>query len=184
VRLAPALAVLLAATPPLALSLSKGERTPSKPAARSLDDQRTAIAQELVRLGATLQAEIEAGNVDAVATRIPQDGLRCGERVLPRERVLRDLRGPDTWLHAVLFGAPNESARRGEPASLRAFLAGAKEVAVLVAFARDARAGPAGRPCLDYRAKDLVNPARPFCFEKQGGTWWLTQSLYPCGPPE
>jgi hypothetical protein len=187
VRLAPALAVLLAALPTAAPSRSKGERASAKPApsaGRPLDDQRAAVAQELARVGAALQAEIEAGNVDALAARIPREGLRCGERVLPRDRVLRDLRGPDTWLHGVLFGAPGEAARRGEPTSLRAFLSGAKEVAVLVAFARDARAGPAGRPCLDFRAKDLVNPARSFCFEEQGGTWWLTQSLYPCGPLE
>lgn len=166
--LAPALALLLAAG------------APARPAAGA-EAQRAAIAQELVKLGAALQAEIEAGDAEAVAARVPEDGLRCGERVLPRARVLRDLRGPGTWLNGVLFGDPGAPAPRGEPASLRAFFAEAKEVAVLVAFARDPAAGAVGRPCLDFRARGLVNPARPFCFEKRKGRWWLTQSLYPCG---
>ncbi|ACG75332.1 conserved hypothetical protein [Anaeromyxobacter sp. K] len=146
----------------------------------TLDARREAIAQELLRIGGALQREIEAGDVGAVLARVPAEGLRCAGQVVPRARVERDLREPSRWLHQTLFGAP-EGAGGGAPASLRALLVRAKEVAVMVSFRRDPRAGPVGRPCLEFRARDLVNPAPPFCFEKQGRRWWLTESLYPCG---
>lgn len=146
----------------------------------TLDARREAIAQELLRLAGALQREIEAGDAGALLARVPADGLRCAGQVVPRARVERDLREPSRWLHRTLLGPP-EGADRGAPASLRAFLGQAKEVAVMVTFRRDPRAGPVGRPCLEFRARDLVNPAPPFCFEKQGRRWWLTESLYPCG---
>lgn len=141
--------------------------------------ERAAIAEEMVRLGAQLERELARRDVDALVARLPAAGLRCGDRTVPRARVERDLRTPGAWLHDVLLG--EAAARPGAPASLRAFLAAAREIAVLVAFARDPRAGPVGRPCLDFRAPELVNPARPFCFEREGGRWVFTQSLYPCG---
>ncbi|GAO04196.1 hypothetical protein [Anaeromyxobacter sp. PSR-1] len=148
------------------------------PREATLDARREAIAQEVIRLGAALQREIEAGDAGALLARVPADGLRCAGQVVPRARVERDLRDPSRWLHRTLFG-PSDGGRA--PGSLRAFLGRAKEVAVLVSFRRDPRAGPVGRPCLEFRARDLVNPAPPFCFEKQGRRWWLTESLYPCG---
>lgn len=177
-----------AAAPLLALALAAGPGAGGAPpvpvaprAERALEARREAIAQELVKLGAVLQREIEAGDPGALAARVPAAGLRCAGQVVPRARVERDLREPSRWLHRTLFGAPGAAPGRGAPESLRAFLARAKEVAVMVTFRRDPRAGPVGRPCLEFRARDLVNPAPPFCFEQQGRRWWLTESLYPCG---
>lgn len=144
-----------------------------------LERRRAAIADELVRLGARLQREIEAGDVEALLARVPESGLRCAGRVVPRARVARDLRTPGSWLNAVLIGTPG--APPGPPRSLRAFFGAAPEVAVLVSFRRDARAGALGLPCLEYRARDVAPPRVTLCFEARAGRWWFTESLYPCG---
>ncbi len=101
--------------------------------------------------------------------------------MVPRARVEHDLRAPGSWLHGVLFGGSGYTPPRGAPGSLADLLARAREVAILVAFQADPRAGALGRPCLDFRARDMATPGVPFCFEQRGGRWWLTESLYPCG---
>jgi hypothetical protein len=172
------LALLLA----LAVAAAPGPAG-AAPAARSADPlerRREAIAGELVKLGARLQREIEAGDVEAILARVPAGGLRCAERIVPRARVARDLRDPGSWLRATLLGPPGRPPAV-PPRSLRAFFAAAREVAVLVSFQRDARAGPVGLPCLEYRARDVAAPQVPLCFESRGGRWWLAESLYPCG---
>jgi hypothetical protein len=100
--------------------------------------------------------------------------------VVPKARVARDLRDPRSWLHGVFFGGPGFTPSPGMAPSLRALLRDAPEVQALVAFRRDARAGPLGRPCLDFRIRDLATPGAPLCFEARDGAWWLTESLYPC----
>jgi hypothetical protein len=147
----------------------------------ALEQQRAAIAKEVVQLGAELQRRIEAGDAEALVARVPADGLRCAGTIVPREKVARDLRGPERWLHRVFFGAPGTKQRPDAAPSLAAFLRSADEVAIVVSFQRDARAGPAGRPCIDYRVKDRATPGAPLCFEKRDGRWWFTESLYPCG---
>ncbi len=177
----------------LAMAAAPGARAADAPAAAPgaapgaarrpadpLERRRAAIADELVKLGARLQREIEAGDVEALLARVPAVGLRCADQVVPRARVVRDLRDPGSWLHATLLGAPGAPAA-GPPRSLRAFFAAAPEVAVLVSFRRDARAGALGLPCLEYRARDLAPPRVPLCFEARAGRWWFTDSLYPCG---
>jgi hypothetical protein len=178
----------------LALLASAAPARPSPPAAPAagkpsvapptdpLERRRAEIADEMVRLGARLQKEIEAGDVGAVLARVPPEGLACGDRLVPRAKVERDLRDPVSWLHGVVFGAPGAApASAGRATSLRGFFAVAKEVAVMVTFRRDPVAGAVGRPCLDFRARDLPTPGVPFCFVSRGGKWWLTESLYPCG---
>jgi hypothetical protein len=146
-----------------------------------VDQRRAEVAKALVRLGAELRRQILAGDVDALLARVPPEGLRCGDRLVPRAKVARDLRGSGTWLHTVFFGAPGAPSSPRAPASLAAFLASDHDVAIVVTFRPDARAGPVGRPCIDYRAKDVVTPGAPLCFEERGGRWWFTESLYPCG---
>lgn len=170
-----------------ALALVAGpvaEATPAaKPDAKAAKDpleaRRAEIAREVMPLGARIQREIEAGDVQALLARIPPEGLRCGGRVVPRARVERDLRTEGTWLHAALFGGPGAPAPPGQPSSLKAFFAAAKEVAVLVGFREDP-GSPVGLPCLEFRARDIVTPGAAFCFERKGGRWWFTESLYPC----
>jgi hypothetical protein len=159
----------LAAPPPGALS------------AQQVEQRRAEIARDLVRLGAELQREIVAEDADALLARVPAEGLRCAGRVVPRAKIARDLRGDGTWLHTVFFGAPGAAQRPGAPASLAAFLRTQREVAIAVSFHPDPRAGPVGRPCLDYRAKGVATPGAPLCFERRDGRWWFTESLYPCG---
>jgi hypothetical protein len=154
--------------------------TPEKPAS-GLDRRREAIARELVRLGAALQAEIERGDVAALVARVPPEGLRCRGRTVPKARVARDLAAPGSWLHGVFFGGPGYAPGARTPPSLAALFRSGREIAVLVSFQRDPRAGPAGRPCLDFRAKDVGTPGAPLCFEQRAGRWWFTESLYPCG---
>lgn len=161
------LAALLAAAPAVA--------------ADPLDARRQVIASEVTRVGAELQRAIEAGDTGALLARVPASGLRCGARVVPREKVRRDLQDPRSWLHGALVGGAGYAPPRGGPASLRAFFEHAREIAVAVSFLSDPRAGPVGRPCLEYRSHDTVAPAVPLCFEARGGRWWLTDSLYPCG---
>lgn len=178
------LALALAAAP-AARAGGEPEAPPPPAAARArpadpLERRRAAVADELVKLGARIQREIEAGDVEALLARVPAGGLRCADRVVPRARVARDLRTPGSWLHAALLGAPG-APPPGPPRSLRAFFGAAPEVAVLVSFRRDARAGALGLPCLEYRARDLSPPRVPLCFEARGGRWWFTESLYPCG---
>jgi hypothetical protein len=168
-----ALAVLLAAAPAAARA------PPAAPV--DVEQRRAEVAKALVRLGAELRRQIAAGDVDALVARVPPDGLRCAGRLVPRAKVARDLRGDGTWLHGVFFGGPGAPARPGAPASLADFLRTAPEIAILVTFRPDPRAGPAGRPCIDYRAKDVPTPGGPLCFEERGGRWWFTESLYPCG---
>jgi hypothetical protein len=170
-----ALALALAAAP-----IAPAAASPAGPE-QALEKRRAGIAEELIRLGAAIQREIERGDVEALVARVPPDGLRCGGRVVPRARVARDLRAPGSWLHGFFFGGPAAPDARGQPGSLRALFAAAPEIAVLVAFRRDARAGPVGRPCLDFRAKRLATPGAPLCFEARDGRWWFTESLYPCG---
>ncbi len=183
-----ALALLLASTvaaaaraaPADAKAPGRGPQPPATAPADPLDARRAAVADELMKLGAALQREISRGDVEALLARVPAGGLRCGEGTVPRAHVARDLRAPGSWLHGVLFGGPGYAPPPGGPASLRAFFDGAREIAVLVSFRRDPRAGALGRPCLEYRARDLSTPGAPFCFEPAGGRWWLTASLYPC----
>jgi hypothetical protein len=167
---AAALAVVLAVAAPRAAGAPPAD----------LEQRRGEIAKELVRLGAELQREVLREDVDALLARVPPDGLRCAGRVVPRAKVGRDLRGGETWLHAVFFGGPGAAAPPRGPASLAAFLRTAREIAVVVTFEPDPRAGPVGRPCLDFRAKDLPTPGAPLCFERRDGRWWFTESLYPC----
>lgn len=145
----------------------------------SLDDRRKAIATEMVKLGASLRRSIEAGSVEAILARVPAAGLRCGDRVVPRVRVEHDLRTRGSWLHEVMFGDAGASPRA--PRSLRAFFKAVPDTAIVVGFRRDPTAGAIGRPCLDYRAEGFATPGSPLCFDRRGGTWWLIDSLYPCG---
>jgi hypothetical protein len=145
------------------------------------EKRRGEIAKALVRIGAQLRRQIVAGDVDALVARVPPDGLRCAGRLVPRAKVARDLKSDGSWLHGVFFGASGAPARAGAPASLALFLRTAPEVAIVVTFRVDPSAGPEGRPCIDYRAKDVPTPGGPLCFEERGGRWWFTESLYPCG---
>jgi hypothetical protein len=150
------------------------------PAKDPLDARREAVANELLKLGAALQRAIEAGDAAPLLARVPDDGLRCGDRLVPKARVARDLRAPRAYLHGVFFGGPGYAPPAGTAPSLRALLREAPEVQALVSFRRDARAGPLGRPCLQFRARDRATPPAPLCFERREGRWWLTESLYPC----
>jgi hypothetical protein len=163
--------VALAAAPPA---------SPPPPGDPALEARREKIAEEILRVGAALRREIEAGDVTAVAARVPPSGLRCAGRIVPRDRVARDLGNPRSWLHGLLFGGPGYVPAAGAPASLRQFFRNAPEIGVLVAFQRDPRAGPVGRPCLDFRAPTLPTPGTPFCWERVSGRWMFTESLYPC----
>ena len=155
------------------------------PAARAgpspaVEQRREQVARELIRLGGELQRAIETKDVEALAARIPRGGLRCGARVVPRERVVSDLRSEGSWLHGVFFGGPGHVPSPRVARSLREFFREAREVAVLVAFRKDVGAGALGLPCIDYRAPGLGTPGAPLCFEKRAGRWWFTESLYPC----
>ena len=169
-----------------ALGLALPAADPSPPAATPpaavdpLEVSRARIAAELVAIGGELQRAIVAGDAGPILARVPAGGLRCAGEVVPKARVSRDLRAPASWLHGVVFGPPGPPPP-GPPASLRAFLAAAKDLAVVVSFQPDRLAGPEGRPCLDFRTKGVTTPGVPFCFSRDGGRWWLTESLYPCG---
>ncbi len=157
----------------VALSLAAGKPGPS------LEDQRAEVAKEILTLAGRIQREIEAGDVAALVARVPPEGLRCGGRVVPRSRVERDLRAEGSWLHGVFFGGPGAATEEGQPSSLKALFATAKEIAVVVGFREDPRS-QLGIPCADYRAKGTVTPGAPLCFERRGGRWWFSESLYPC----
>lgn len=172
------LAALLASAPAAAKPPPDGEPPPAKK--DPLEPRREAVANEILKLGVVLQRAIEASDPAPLLARVPEDGLRCAGRVVPKARVARDLRAPRSWLHGVLFGGPGHVPRAGTAPSLRALLRGAPEVQALVSFRRDERAGALGRPCLEYRARDLATPVAPLCFESRGGRWWLVESLYPC----
>jgi hypothetical protein len=169
-----ALAVLLALA-------TAAEPAPPRETQATVEARRSAIAKELVDLGARLERSIVSHDVEALVARVPETGLRCGRRVVPREKVARDLRSEASWLHGAFFGGQGATAEAGRPASLAAFFRTAKEVAVLVSFQPDPRVGPVGRPCIDFRAKGIPTPGAPLCFESQGGRWWFAHSLYPCG---
>jgi hypothetical protein len=165
-----------------ALALLAGAaRAAAPPADDALDRKRAAIAKDLLRLGADLQREIERGDTAALLARVPDAGLRCGDRTLPKAHVARDLASANSWLHGVLFGGPGYAPPPGTAPSLAALLRGPGEVAMVVSFVRDPRAGDVGRPCLDFRVKGVGTPGVPICFEQQGGRWWIVDSLYPCG---
>ncbi len=160
---------------PLLLALTLAAPKPEP----TLEQRRADIAKQILQLAGHLQREIEAGDVAALVARVPADGLRCGDTVVPRARVEHDLRAEGSWLHGVLFGGPGASAPAGQPSSLKALFATAKEIAVLVAFREDPRS-EVGIPCLDYHAKGTITPGAPLCFELRNGKWWFTESLYPC----
>ncbi len=163
----------------LALTLAAPARAPAGTDAKA-EQRRAEIAKQILQLAGELQREIEAGNVGALVARIPPAGLRCGGARVPRARVERDLRGEATWLHGVLFGGPGANPPGpGQPASLKALFASAKEIAVLVEFREDP-GSEVGMPCLDYHARDTITPGAPFCFEWRNGKWWFAESLYPC----
>ena len=161
--------ILLAAAPPAAGGRPEGI------------ERREAIAREIMAVGAQIRREIEAHDVAALVARVPEDGLRCGSRAVPRERVARDLRNERSWVHGVVFGGPGYAPPAGTAASLAALFRSAKELALAVSFEPDRRAGPEGRPCLEFRSKESGTPGAPLCFERRGDRWWLAESLYPCG---
>ena len=150
--------------------------------------RREAIARELIRLGSDLRRELEAADAAAIAARVPPEGLRCAGRLVPRRHVMEALSGGGTWLHGILFGGPGYAPPPGEAPSVRDFLVrGGRDVEVAVGFVPDARASPVGRPCLQFRpargrpAHGGPPPELPFCFERRGERWVLTESLFPCG---
>ncbi len=147
----------------------------------AVEAKREAIAKELVRVGAELRRDVERRDAKALLARIPDSGLRCGDRTVPKARVARDLAAPDSWLHGVFFGGAGYLAPSGTAPSLSALLSGPREVAIVVSFVRDARAGELGRPCVDFRVDGVGTPGVPTCFERRGGRWWIVDSLYPCG---
>jgi hypothetical protein len=155
---------------------------PTAPASKAdpLDAKREAVANQILRVAAELERAIVAGDPAPLLARVPEDGLRCAARVVPKARVASDLANPRSWLHGVFFGGPGFQPPAGTAASLRALLRDAPEIQALVAFRRDERAGALGQPCLDFRARDLATPGAPLCFESRGGRWWLSESLYPC----
>lgn len=167
-------AILLAAAP--AASPAATGRSPD-----ALERRREAIAKEILAIGTRIRGEIEAHDVAGLLARVPEEGLRCGDRTVPRAHVARDLRDERSWVHGVLFGGPGFRPPPGAAASLAALLRGGREVALAVFFETDPRAGPEGRPCLEFRSKDADTPGAPLCFERRGGRWWLVESLYPCG---
>ncbi len=159
---------------------------PARPAPPGTPDpaverKRDAIAKELVRVGAELRREVERRDAQALLARIPDAGLRCGDRTVPKAHVARDLAAPDSWLHGVFYGGSGFAAPPGTAPSLAALLRGSREVGIFVTFVRDRRAGETGRPCIDFRAVGVGTPGVPICFEERGGRWWIVDSLYPCG---
>ncbi len=173
-----ALALALVLAPVLAAGAAPAPGS-AKAGKDTLEAKRAEVAREVIRLAAPLEKEIEAGDVKALLARVPAEGLRCAGRIVPRARVEQDLRTAGSWLHGALFGGAGAASSPGQPASLQAFFATAKEIQVVVAFREDPRT-PVGLPCLEFRARDLVTPGAPFCFEQRGGRWWLVESLYPC----
>lgn len=165
----------------LALALSAAPQAPAGPPADPVEQRRAEVARDLVRVGEELRREIVAGDARALGARVPAEGLRCAGRLVPRGRVQRDLATPGSWLHDTLLGAPGLRGQKGAPASLAELLTTAGEVAIAVSFVQDARAMPLGRPCLEFRVKNVVTPTAPLCFERRDGRWWFTESLYPCG---
>jgi hypothetical protein len=169
------LAALLLAAGPAPARPAEGERAPE-----ALERRREATAREIVALGTRIRREIERHDVPALVALVPQDGLRCGDRVVPRDRVARDLRNEGSWVHSVVFGGPAYRPPPRTAASLAELFRTAREVALVVSFHADPRAGPEGRPCLEFRSKDVATPSAPLCFERRGNAWWLAESLYPC----
>jgi hypothetical protein len=165
----------------LALAMAAAPQAPAAPAGDPVERRREEVARDLVRLGQELRREIVAGDVRALGARVPADGLRCAGRVVPRGRVQRDLSTAGSWLHDTLLGAPGIHGTRTAPASVAELLRSNGEVAITVSFVHDPRAAPLGRPCLEFRVKDVVGPTAPLCFERREGKWWFTESLYPCG---
>jgi hypothetical protein len=165
----------------LAVALAAAPQAPAAPPGDPLERRRDEVARALVHLGQELRREIVSGDARALAARVPADGLRCAGRLVPRSRVQRDLATPGSWLHDTILGAPGVHGSNTAPASLAELLRAQREVAITVSFVRDPRAEPLGRPCLEFRAKDVVGPTAPLCFEQRDGRWWFTESLYPCG---
>jgi len=169
------LVVLLAAPAPAALPAEGGGSR------EGIERRREAIAREIIAIGAQIRREIEGHDVAGLLARVPQEGLRCADRVVPRERVARDLLDERSWVHGVLFGGPGYGPPPGTAASLAALFRSAREVALAVSFEPDPRAGPDGRPCLAFRSRESGTPGSPLCFERRQDRWWLVESLYPCG---
>lgn len=170
----------------IAAALAVLAALPARPAAPGTPDatverRREAIAKELVRVGAELRRDVERRDAKALLARVPDAGLRCGDRTVPKARVARDLAAPDSWLHGVFFGGAGFAPPPGTAPSLAALLGGPREVAIVVTFVRDRRAGEVGRPCVDFRVDGVGTPGVPTCFEERGGRWWIVDSLYPCG---
>jgi hypothetical protein len=152
----------------------------ASPGPADLERRRAEIAHEILALGPGLRRDLLAGDAAALAARVPREGLRCAGRIVPYARVARDLRTPGAWLHDALFGGATP-ASAGAPVSVAELLRAHPDVAMAVSFTRDPRAGEVGRPCLEFRAPDVAPAGAPLCFERQGGRWWLAESLYPCG---
>lgn len=167
------IAALLLVAAPIAAAPGSASR-------EAIEERRQALAPEIISIGLRIRREIERHDVAALVARVPPDGLRCGDRVVPRERVARDLRNERSWIHGVLFGGAGYRPPPGTAPSLAAMFRNAREIAVAVSFEPDARAGPEGRPCVEYRAKEAATPIAPLCFERRGERWWLVESLYPC----
>jgi hypothetical protein len=170
----------------LALSAPPGKTSPAPakapaPAGKATtpDDRRAEVAKAVLQEAARIQRDVEAGDLSALLARVPPEGIRCGEATIPRSRVEKDLRTEASWLHSVLLGGPGAPAPQGQPASLRAFFARAKEVQVTVGFREDP-GSELGLPCLQFHARDLAAPGAELCLERREGRWYFVESPYPC----
>lgn len=170
-------AMALAAAPPASRA---AEGTRARDSRDPVERRREDTVREIAALGTRLRGEIEKHDVQAVLAHVPEAGLRCGDRVIPRERVAHDLQNEASWVHGLVFGGSGFRPPRGTAASLADLFKSAREIAIAVSFEADPRAGPEGRPCLEFRSKDVATPGSPLCFERQGKSWWLVESLYPC----
>ena len=141
----------------------------------SLGERRTELAKEALNVAGRVERAIERGDTALILSLVPKEGLSCGDRLIPKAHVARDLTSEGTWLHRTLFGDQGAAAS----SSLRAFFQGAKEVVVLVGFREDPRQ-EAGMPCFEYESREKKAPGAPFCLLKRDGKWWLSDCLYPC----
>jgi hypothetical protein len=160
-----------------ALGLSPGRAVEAKPLLRD------AVEREILRQAETLRKALLEGDAPAIEAFVSPRGIPCFDDRISRTCVQRDLRDRTSRLYAMLFDSEALKARHADAGlteSWREMLRAHPDLEVVVRFEVVPRQDPYAFPCAEFVASES-EPPRVICFFRDGGRWWITDSLYECG---
>lgn len=141
------------------------------------------IVEELSNVGARITDALRRRDINDVLEYVASYGISCGDLVIPRDRVVRELATRGTRPNAYLFDAAAFEAKYRSvvaAVSLAQVVESNRRVEMRVVFSPGVKGKDLGSPCIEFGPSGLAS--RPWlCFIKdKKGKWVLIDSLYDC----